>query len=53
MPNTKQQPARSAVDLTRKTPWGTLYRIVRAATVNLSTSDGKPWGTICLEHDVH
>lgn len=39
-----------SVDLTRKTPWGTQYRIVRALIVGLGESG---WVTICLEHDQH
>jgi hypothetical protein len=53
MPNVKTQPKRAEVDLTRVTPWGTHYRVVRAATIGVETAEGKPWVTLCLEHKTH
>lgn len=52
----KATPAKKAapkpeVDITRKTPYGTEYRVVRAATVKVQTD--LPWLTICLAHDEH
>lgn len=39
------------VDLTRKTPYGTKYRVVRTASVKIGAD--LPWLTICLDHDEH
>lgn len=52
----KAAPAKKAapkpeVDITRKTPYGTEYRVVRAATVKIEAD--LPWLTICLAHDEH
>ena len=53
MPATKKQPTRNDVDLTRKTPWRTMYRIVRAKTVGLDVAAETPWVTVCMEHSTH
>lgn len=44
----KPRNAAAEVDLTRKTPWGTQYRVARTATAG-ATCD-QHWVTICLEH---
>lgn len=53
MPATKKQPTRNDVDLTRKTPWRTMYRIVRAKTAGLDVAAETPWVTVCMEHSTH
>lgn len=53
MPAVKTQPVRGTVDLTRKTPWRTLYRIVRAEVAGIKPTEGGTWATICLEHKTH
>jgi hypothetical protein len=50
MPATKVQPSRNPVDLTRKTPWRTEYRVCRVETAGI---EGEGWVTLCLAHSQH
>lgn len=43
-------PKKPEVDLLRETPFGTGFRIVRAATAGIVAA--KPWVTICTTHNV-
>ncbi|KYH43244.1 hypothetical protein [Branchiibius sp. NY16-3462-2] len=50
MPHIKKpRNAAAEVDLTRKTPWGTEYRVARTATAGVACD--QRWVTICLEHN--
>ncbi|GAB3586376.1 hypothetical protein [Calidifontibacter terrae] len=50
MPHVKKpRNAAAEVDLTRKTPWGTEYRVARTVTAGVECD--QRWVTICLEHN--